>query len=87
MSPGQRVANVRIGGQLFTGREVREKLDLPSSSFTTQITNGMIEFTTYGYGHGVGMSQWGANGMAKEGRTAEEIVKYYYQGVEIKRIP
>jgi len=40
--------------------------------------------TTYGNGHGVGMSQWGANGMAAEGKTAMDIVTYYYQGIKIE---
>lgn len=80
---GHRVGQVRIGGKLFTGREVREKLELASSQFEWKLKGSEVEITTYGYGHGVGMSQWGANGMAKEGRTAEEIVKHYYTGVQL----
>jgi stage II sporulation protein D len=80
---GGRIQQVRIGGKTFTGREVREKLGLPSSHFSWKIQNGRIHFTTYGYGHGVGMSQYGAQGMALEGKTAEEIVTYYYSGIEI----
>ena len=45
--------------------------------------SGDVTFKTIGYGHGVGMSQEGANAMAKTGATYEEIIKYYYQGVEI----
>lgn len=80
---GHRVAKVRIGGKQFTGKDVREKLGLQSSQFEWKLKGSDVEITTYGYGHGVGMSQWGANGMAKEGKTAEEIVRYYYKGVEI----
>jgi stage II sporulation protein D len=80
---GQRVKKIRIGGQNFTGRQVREKLGLASSHFTWKVQNGRIRFTTYGYGHGVGMSQYGAHGMALEGKKAESIVKHYYSGVEI----
>jgi stage II sporulation protein D len=80
---GHRVGQVRIGGKLFSGRDVREKLDLPSSQFEWKIKGSEVEITTYGYGHGVGMSQWGANGMAKEGKRAEDIVRYYYSGIQI----
>lgn len=83
---GHRIKSMAAGGKTFTGREVREKLELNSSQFTWRITGSDIEITTFGYGHGVGMSQWGANGMAKEGRLAEDILKYYYQGVEIEDI-
>ncbi|MDF2659220.1 MAG: stage sporulation protein [Paenibacillus sp.] len=83
---GQRIKTVSAGGKSFTGREMREKLELNSSQFTWKISGSRIEITTYGYGHGVGMSQWGANGMAKEGKNAETILKYYYQGVELGRV-
>ncbi|WP_438447475.1 stage II sporulation protein D [Gorillibacterium sp. sgz5001074] len=82
---GHRVGQIRIGGKLFTGREVREKLELPSSQFEWRLKGSEVEITAYGYGHGVGMSQWGANGMAKEGKSAEDIVRYYYTGVQIGR--
>ncbi|MBC8079567.1 MAG: stage II sporulation protein D [Gorillibacterium sp.] len=81
---GKRIKRVRIGGTWFTGREVREKLGLRSSYFTWKARGSSLEITTYGNGHGVGMSQWGANGMAAQGKTAEEIVAYYYQGIQIE---
>lgn len=84
---GQRIKKVRIGGKLFTGKEVRERLELNSSQFEWKMKGTNVEITTTGYGHGVGMSQWGANGMAKEGKSAEEIVKYYYTGIEIGSKP
>ena len=80
---GGRIKTISIGNRTFTGREVREKLGLNSTHFEWKWNGNRIEFTTYGYGHGVGMSQWGANGMAKEGKTAEEIVKHYYTGIDI----
>lgn len=83
---GHRIKTITIGGKTFTGREVREKLELNSSQFTWKINGSSIEITTFGYGHGVGMSQWGANGMAKEGSSAEAILKYYYQGVELENV-
>ncbi|GAA3412855.1 stage II sporulation protein D [Paenibacillus hodogayensis] len=83
---GHRIKTVTIGGKAFTGREVREKLQLNSSQFTWKLAGASIELTTYGYGHGVGMSQWGANGMAKEGKNAAAIIQYYYQGVKLEQI-
>lgn len=80
---GERVATVQLGEQTFTGRQVREALELRSSDFTWTRNGNEILFQTEGYGHGVGMSQYGANGMAREGKTAEQIVTYYYQGIEI----
>ncbi|MEX2105191.1 MAG: stage II sporulation protein D [Bacilli bacterium] len=82
-SEGKRIKKVKIGSKILTGREVRERLGLNSSHFAAQVRKDNVSFTTYGLGHGVGMSQWGANGMAKQGKTAEEIVKYYYRGVSI----
>jgi stage II sporulation protein D len=81
---GQRVKEIKIGDKIFTGRKVRELLGLNSSHFSMSIKDNNIFIRTLGYGHGVGMSQWGANGMAKEGKTAEQIVAYFYKGVEIE---
>jgi len=84
-TPGNRVGKIRIGGKEFTGREFRERLGLNSSAFSLDLRGGQVEIKTRGYGHGVGMSQWGANGMAKTGKSAEQIVKYFYQGVSLQR--
>lgn len=81
---GGKVAELTVGDETFTGREVREALNLRSSDFSWKIVGDRIAFTTRGYGHGVGMSQWGANYMAQEGKTAEQIVKHYYKGVKIE---
>ncbi len=78
-----RVEKVRIGNKEFTGREIRDKLGLRSTDFIWELAGQNVVITTKGYGHGVGMSQYGANGMAKSGKTFDEIVKHYYQGVEI----
>jgi stage II sporulation protein D len=83
---GKRIATLRVGDQVFTGREVREALGLASSDFKWLVHGEKITFTTYGFGHGVGMSQWGANLLAEQGKKAEEIIHYYYRGVEIKKI-
>lgn len=82
-TPGKRVAKVDINGKRFTGKQIRELLDLRSTDFSWSVQGNAVIITTKGYGHGVGMSQWGANGMAKEGKSYEEIVKHYYQGIEI----
>lgn len=82
-TPGKRVDVVEINGKRFKGREVREKLDLKSTDFTWVRKGNDIIITTKGYGHGVGMSQYGANFLAKQGKTYDKIVKYYYRGVTI----
>lgn len=81
---GNRIGKIQIGEKTFTGKEIREKLGLPSSSFEWSMNNGRLVVTTYGYGHGVGMSQWGAHGMAQSGKTAKDIVQYFYQGIAIE---
>ncbi|QPC47697.1 stage II sporulation protein D [Mangrovibacillus cuniculi] len=82
-TPGERVAEVKIEDNIFTGREIREKLELASSDFDWVRKGNDVVITTKGYGHGVGMSQYGANGMAKSGKKVEEIIQYYYKGVEV----
>ncbi|MGJ7910871.1 stage II sporulation protein D [Neobacillus sp. LXY-1] len=80
---GKRVAKVDFNGKVLTGKDIREKLDLRSSDFSWERKGDNIVISTRGFGHGVGMSQYGANGMASEGKNYKDIVKYYYQGVEI----
>lgn len=82
----KRVSKLVLADHEFTGREIREKLGLKSSDFTIEQNDQHLIFTTKGYGHGIGMSQYGANGMAKEGKSYKEIVKYYYQDIEISTI-
>lgn len=81
-----RVAEVEVNGKTFTGREIREKLDLDSSDFQWKRSGNNVVIQTKGWGHGVGMSQWGAEGMAKEGKTYRDIINHYYQGVQISSI-
>jgi stage II sporulation protein D len=80
---GKRIGKVNFNGKVLTGREIRDKLDLKSSDFSWIRKGENIIISTRGYGHGVGMSQYGANGMASEGKNYQEIIKYYYQGVDI----
>jgi len=81
-----RVSELTIVGKSFTGREIREKLSLPSSDFSIKKNDDHIIFMTKGFGHGIGMSQYGADGMAKEGKTYQEIIQHYYKDVEIQQI-
>jgi len=83
---GKRVKEIKIGDRILTGREVRTLFKLDSSSFTWELKADGIQFYTKGYGHGVGMSQYGANGMAKEGTKAIDIIKHYYTDVSITSI-
>ncbi|WP_100401488.1 stage II sporulation protein D [Bacillus sp. FJAT-42315] len=84
-TPGQRIAKVKIGNKEFSGREVREKLQLPSSDFSWVVKGDEVIVSTKGYGHGVGMSQYGANGMAKEGKDHQQIIHHYYQQIKIDK--
>ncbi|MGA8944163.1 MAG: stage II sporulation protein D [Thermoactinomyces sp.] len=83
---GKRVAKVKIGDRIFSGREVREALQLASTDFEAEVQGNRVKIKSRGYGHGVGMSQWGANLMAKEGKSVAEIVRHYYRGVKIRMI-
>ena len=82
-SEGGNVDKIRIGANTYTGREVRETLGLRSAAFS--ISNGRrgITFTTYGNGHGVGMSQYGANEMARNGYNYIDILQHFYQNVTL----
>ncbi len=68
-----RVSKLTIGSDTYSGREVREALELRSSDFSIEKKNNHLIFTTKGFGHGIGMSQYGANGMAKEGKSYEKL--------------
>lgn len=81
-----RVKELSINGKDFTGSTICSKLKLRSTFFSINQEGSNVKINTKGYGHGVGMSQYGAEGMAREGYRYEEILKYYYQGVEIKKI-
>lgn len=80
-----RVEKLRVGNALITGTQMRKAFDLPSAHFYISIgTDVAIE--TYGFGHGVGMSQHGANKMAENGSDWREILSHYYCDVEFERI-
>jgi len=85
-SSTNRINTITINGKTFKGTEIRTKLNLRSTDFTIIEKNDKMEITTKGFGHGVGMSQYGANGMAKDGYNYEEILKHYYQNTQIQKI-
>ena len=82
-SEGTNVKSVTIGGITIRGTEARSIFGLRSASFEPEVQKENIIFYVTGYGHGVGMSQYGANEMAKEGKTWQQIIKHYYTGVKI----
>ena len=79
-----RVKTVKFGNHEISGVEARTLLGLKSTNFEITKDGDNIKFSVKGYGHGVGMSQTGADSMAKQGSTAEDIIKHFYAGVEIK---
>ena len=83
---GNRVKTIKIGNLSFSGVEVRTLFKLKSANFKVTIQEKNIKFEVIGYGHGVGMSQTGADSSAKEGKNYEEIISHYYTGVKIEEI-
>ena len=85
LSPDEsgRVATAVIGGAELTGARVREIFGLRSAAFTLDYVDGGFTFTVTGFGHGVGMSQYGANVMAKAGSDYREILAHYYTGAQL----
>ena len=81
-----RVDTININGKTYKGTNVRKLLALRSTDFDIEIKEKDVYITTFGYGHGVGMSQYGANYMAKEGYNYEEILAHYYKGTKIQNI-
>ena len=77
------VASLTVGGVKLRGNDLRMLLSLRSPSFTVDCQDGTFTFHVTGYGHGVGMSQYGANAMAREGYSAEEIVQHYFSGTSV----
>lgn len=80
-----RVQSLKVNDKVIKGVDFRKMLSLRSTDFNILLSD-VITITTKGSGHGVGMSQYGANGMAKEGKTYQEILKYFYKNIEISKI-
>ena len=81
-----RVSSMRIGTKTFSGLEVRRQLELRSTNFTVTPVDDKLVFKTIGYGHGVGLCQYGANGQARQNRDFRQIITYYYTGTAINPI-
>ena len=81
-----RIKKLKINNQEIDGRQLATKLKLKSNYFEIIQKKDSIIINTKGYGHGVGMSQFGANEMAKEGNNYKKILKHYYEGTEIEKI-
>ena len=81
-----RVKTVKFGNHEISGVETRTLLGLKSTNFEISKENDKIKFTVKGYGHGVGMSQTGADAMAKQGKNYKEIINHFYSGIEIKEV-
>lgn len=80
------VKEIKLGNDSIKGVEFRELFNLNSTNFKIDFEKDTVKINCTGYGHGVGMSQWGANVMGKNGSTYDEILKHYYSGVEIQEI-
>ena len=78
------VLNVRVGNDTVSGEEFRSNYHLVSSCFSFQKYDGKLRITTRGIGHGLGLSQYTANKMAKEGKNMEEILTHFFDGTELK---
>ena len=85
-SSTNRILLLKINNIEFKGTDIYNKLSLRSTDFEIELMGEEVKITTKGYGHGVGMSQYGALGMAKQGYTYEEILKHYYTNVEIEKL-
>ncbi len=83
---GGSVNEIKIGKTIISGVEFRKLFDLRSANFTIEYLKDKVKIKCKGNGHGVGMSQWGANVMAKEGKKYDDILKHYYTGIEIGKI-
>ena len=81
------VLEIRVGNLTVPGEEFRNNLELSSSNFTVQNLDGKIRFLCKGLGHGMGLSQYGGNELAKEGKTYEQILFTYFPDVILKKIP
>lgn len=80
------VKSIKVGKTTITGPTFRALFSLNSSNFNIKFNSDKVEISCSGYGHDVGMSQWGANGMAKDGKNYTEILKHYYTGVNIEKM-
>lgn len=83
LNESDRISSIKAGDIVLTGHELRTILKLRSASFEVYVEGEEFIFTQIGYGHGVGLSQYGADYMARQGYNYEEILKHYFNGIEI----
>ena len=84
LTPSGYVDSLPVCGQTVQGTALRKALGLRSACFTVVCQSGTFSFTTRGYGHGVGMSQWGAKALAEQGADYRAILAHYYPGTELR---
>lgn len=82
-TPGRRVEAIRVNEAVFKGTEVRRLLNLPSAAFSWELQSDGLLFVSRGHGHGVGLCQYGADGMAAADKSYRQIISYYYPGTDI----
>ncbi|MBQ9013338.1 MAG: stage II sporulation protein D [Bacilli bacterium] len=81
-----RIKTLEINGKQYKGTEIRKIFGLRSTCFDIKLQDNKVKFIVTGFGHGVGLSQYGSNGMAKEGYDYKKIIQYYYQNCKIKKL-
>lgn len=81
---GKRIKTINVGNKAMEAIDFRKILGLRSTRFSWMVKGKKIYFTTIGNGHGVGLCQYGADGLAKQGKSCQEILEYYYSGVKIR---
>lgn len=83
---GNRVKKIKFGNKSFDGTEIRNIFKLKSANFEVTLIEDKVRFEVFGYGHGVGMSQTGADSLAKQGIDYQKIIHHFYTNVEIKQL-
>ena len=86
LSDSKTVLSLVVGDKKVTGRQIREMFSLRSAAFEIEVLENEIKFITFGYGHGVGLSQYGADFMARQGSTYEQILNHYYSQTTLMQV-
>ena len=84
-SPSGTVLKAKLSGEEFTGEQIRKAFSLRSPVFTIKTTADTVNFSVSGYGHGVGLSQYGSDYLARQGNTYTEILQHFYTGAKVKK--
>jgi stage II sporulation protein D len=89
-TPRGRVVTMRLQGdsgtRVLSGNEIRQALNLRSTLFSMTVSGDTVQIYGRGFGHGLGLSQWGAHNMAKQGRSYQDILTHYYQGAALSQV-